>query len=117
MSEAVKASDYLIEGLLRETLFQFAEAEMTAIFPFLAIPGVRQVAFYFFEKYADVLLKKVAFLSASMIIEAEVNHEVKAVKEASKDYLASIKSQDPEQIKKAKDEFKKRLAVLLRVNP
>lgn len=117
MSDAVKASDAIIEGLVGEVLYSAAKAELIALFPFLALPVINQVFFFFFDKYAEILTKKLATVSAFKIIDYETNKELKEYDSARKELLESVKAQDPEKIQKATDELKARLSNLIRIRP
>jgi hypothetical protein len=117
MSDAVKASDSIIEGLLGEALTQAAKAELIALCPYLELPVIKQVFFFFFDKYAEILIHKVAIISAFKVIDYETNKELQEYDNAKTVLLESIKSEDPEKIQKAKDELKARLSTLIRIRP
>lgn len=117
MSEAVKASDYLIEGLLKETLYHVALAELIVAFPFLGLPIIKQVLTFFLDRYTTILTSKIAIIAAFKIIDAETDHEIKMLKGATLVLKQSIESKDPAEIEKAKNEFKNRLGILIRIIP
>lgn len=117
MSDAVRASDMIIEGLIGEALTQAAKAELLVLFPYLQLPIINQVFFYFFDKYAEILTRKVAIISAFKIIDYETNKELQHYDQARKELLESLKSEDPEKIQKAKDDLKARLSNLIRFRP
>lgn len=114
-----EATDLAIESLKEYALkkaIERAAIKLVALVPFLGVPIVNPVMLWFLAKYARILFEEGALLLHMGVIEVEVNREALAVKKARDDLRFYLERGNPQNIQKAKDEYKKRLSDLIRLN-
>jgi hypothetical protein len=108
----------IIKQIAIEQATKRAMSKIVALVPFFGLPVVNPVLGYFLAKYATILFEEGALLAQLGYIEVSVNADVRAVNNATDDLKKVLSNpfQNQEEIQKAKDEYKKRLADLIRIN-
>jgi len=115
-SGAVAASDAIIHGLIMDVAVNAGISAATAAQPWLGIwpiSAMFRMAVNYFAGFMSVELQRV---SAYAIIDAQANKEAADVKAAHAALEAAHISGDLDAQTKAKEEFKRRLALLVKTH-
>jgi hypothetical protein len=121
------------EEVTRKLIFDLAVksaiASAIAQFPFLGIVGIRQIFSFIIEKTASLVYEQLSRFVVFSIIDLKNQSDLKAYQEATISLKMAIETPSEHydhgehgiikkeaEIEQAKDEFKKRLANLIRFN-
>ena len=115
-NHAANLINKILEVAIMDVGVRLAKAAAVAELPFLGWPGISQVFDYLLQKIGRYFYLGGAQFATFNIIDAQIRGELGAVNEVIPELQRAIESGDPEAIKKAEEEFKKRYADLIRSN-
>lgn len=115
MADAVQLADGII-GAVGEVALEAGEAALIAAYPFLGIPGLKQLWEFFVNRLAAYVIVELQKSSNVIIIKMTDAAQGTAADDAS---IALKKAQDdpnttPEELANARADFKKKYADLIR---
>lgn len=123
-------ADKIIEALIMGAALNAGIVYVISVVPILGVPPLKQIFTYIFEKLAGVLYKQLSRFVVFSIIDFENEADLKAY-QSTVESLKLVLNTPPENydhgpdgvnqreidIEKAKQEYKKRLADLIRFRP
>jgi len=111
-------SDALAKKLLFELLIEKAITKVIASVPFFGLPVINPIFIFAAEKLYSYLYDELEEEGTLLMIGIKTDHQRVKYQEATTELQTSIKEgQSDEEIKKAREEFKKRLKNLVNLNP
>lgn len=127
MSTAADIAEAVVKRLIYEVVVKAVIAKAVAALPFLGYPVIGPIFAFFVTKFADLVYEELARVVTFAVIDFQVERERAAFEEAAgklKDTLATPPEHydgGPEEkekkINEQKEEFKRRLADLIRLRP
>jgi len=110
------AGEKAIKDIFDEAVGAAGNAIVAAV-PFLALPVIKFVFKFIFGKVSSFIYGELSKRLAVLVINAKVEAERKAYERAEGELKAMLAKDavDPEEEKRVTDEFKKRLADLIRI--
>lgn len=102
----------IIKSLVWDVVLRAAIESLLVAVPFLNLPVVRQLVTYFLTKFGDFVYSQLDRYVAFTVIDLQTEHQRQEYEAAVKRLAAST----PEQLDLAKEQFKKTLHELIKLN-
>jgi hypothetical protein len=112
-NQTALTADQILQFAMYQVAEEAAEAALTAAYPFLADPGVKQLFDLIMDEITKVLYQKLAMFVTFQIISAQVSSEDNAYSKAEAALRTAMLAGDQNAIQSASTNFNSTLAKLI----